>query len=233
LEPIFITGCRKKHLHQEDLCDVPNHARSEKILSTFHKYWLQELEGNRNPRLWIAVVKLLWLKVFFYGILSCVEVFLVSGQAIMVGLLADYFAGEITDESTRNAILYALGIATLALSVAFVHSHGYLQGQDAGMMARIALTGIVYKKIFSLSLGTISEATIGKIITLASYDVQRVEKVFYFAPFVVTGPLNIIVVLVLLWVYLGLGPSSLAGVGVIVLFIPLSFGLGLLFAKLR
>ena len=45
------------------------------------------------------------------------------------------------------------------------------------MMARIALTGIVYKKIFSLSLGTISEATIGKIITLASYDVQRVEKV--------------------------------------------------------
>ena len=57
----------------------------------------------------------------------------------MVGLLADYFAGEITDASTRNAILYALGIATLALSVAFVHSHGYLQGQDAGMFDHMGL----------------------------------------------------------------------------------------------
>ena len=71
------------------------------------------------------------------------------------------------------------------------------------------------------------------VFTYNITTVFSVFQVFYFAPFVVTGPLNIIVVLVLLWVYLGLGPSSLAGVGVIVLFIPLSFSLGLLFAKLR
>ena len=46
-----------------------------------------------------------------------------------------------------------------------------------GMLARVALTGTIYKKIFTLPLRTIGEITIGKIVTLASYDVHRVEVV--------------------------------------------------------
>ena len=45
------------------------------------------------------------------------------------------------------------------------------------MLGRIALTGTVYKKIFALSLETIGETTIGRIINLAANDVQRVEVV--------------------------------------------------------
>ena len=58
LEPIFITGCRKKHLHQEDLCDVPNHARSEKILSTFHKYdFVHQITMECGSTLWLTPKK--------------------------------------------------------------------------------------------------------------------------------------------------------------------------------
>ena len=45
------------------------------------------------------------------------------------------------------------------------------------MLGRIALTGTIYKKIFTLSLETIGETTIGRIINLASNDVQRIEAV--------------------------------------------------------
>ena len=46
-----------------------------------------------------------------------------------------------------------------------------------GMMARVMLTGTVYKKIFELSQETIGEVTLGKILNLMSYDVQRLDIV--------------------------------------------------------
>ena len=53
-------------------------------------------------------------------------------QGILVGLLADYFAGDITDENTRNAYLYATGIVVCAVILSFSISHGFLLGQNIG-----------------------------------------------------------------------------------------------------
>ena len=51
-----------------------------------------------------------------------------------------------------------------------------------GMIARIALTGTIYRKIFNLSLETVGETTIGRIINLASSDVQRIDVVSFSLP---------------------------------------------------
>ena len=45
------------------------------------------------------------------------------------------------------------------------------------MLGRIALTGAMYRKLFDLSQETISKVTIGKLVNLMSYDVQRVDVV--------------------------------------------------------
>ena len=46
-----------------------------------------------------------------------------------------------------------------------------------GMLGRIALTGAMYRKLFDLSQETISKVTIGKLVNLMSYDVQRLDVV--------------------------------------------------------
>ena len=45
------------------------------------------------------------------------------------------------------------------------------------MSARIALTGVIFKKVLELNLTTIGQVSIGKIVNLAGYDVQRLDKV--------------------------------------------------------
>ena len=47
----------------------------------------------------------------------------------------------------------------------------------SGMIGRIAATGAIFKKILELNLTTIGQVTIGKIVNLAGYDVQRLDKV--------------------------------------------------------
>ena len=46
-----------------------------------------------------------------------------------------------------------------------------------GMLARIVTTGALYKKTLELNLKTIGELSIGKIVNLASNDVQRLDIV--------------------------------------------------------
>jgi ATP-binding cassette subfamily C (CFTR/MRP) protein 4 len=102
-----------------------------------------------------------------------------------------------------------------------------------GTQIRVALTGTIYKKIFNLSLETIGETTIGRIINLASSDVQRIEFGYYYIPYVFLIPIYIVAVLVLLWVYLGLGPSALVGIGFVILLVPIFYLMGRVYAKLR
>ena len=45
------------------------------------------------------------------------------------------------------------------------------------MIGRIALTGAIFKKVLELNLTTIGQVSIGKIVNLAGYDVQRLDKV--------------------------------------------------------
>ena len=136
----------------------------------------------------------------------------------------------------------------------------------SGMIGRIAATGAIFKKILELNLTTIGQVTIGKIVNLAGYDVQRLDKVcdgnccecglslytfqfemalrlcichaaslqaFLFSIYVILTPMHVVVVTLLLWFYIGLGPSSLAGMGAVLIQIPLLYIVAKFYAKLR
>ncbi len=60
------------------------------------------------------------------------------GQAVIVGLLAEYFVMERTEEQTRNAYLYSTGLTLSVIISAFIHNHGFLQAQEIGVF------GILY-----------------------------------------------------------------------------------------
>ncbi|XP_017164453.1 canalicular multispecific organic anion transporter 1-like isoform X1 [Poecilia reticulata] len=89
-----------------------------------------------------------------------------------------------------------------------------------GTKVRAALMAAVYKKALVMSNDNRKESTVGETVNLMSADAQRFNDVTNFIHLLWSCPLQIIVSIVFLW--LELGPSTLAGLAVMVLMVPVN-----------
>lgn len=97
-----------------------------------------------------------------------------------------------------------------------------------GMKVRSAIMAAVYRKALVVSNDTRKESTVGETVNLMSADAQRFNDVTNFIHLLWSCPLQIMISIVFLW--LELGPSVLAGLLVMVLMVPIN---GLLANKAR
>ncbi|XP_069756348.1 ATP-binding cassette sub-family C member 2 isoform X2 [Narcine bancroftii] len=97
-----------------------------------------------------------------------------------------------------------------------------------GMRVRTAITAAVYKKALMISNSSRKESTVGEIVNLMAVDTQRFNDVTNFIHLLWSSPLQIVVGMVFLWQELG--PSVLAGFGLMILLIPIN---GVLASKSR
>ncbi|XP_078129230.1 ATP-binding cassette sub-family C member 2 [Sander vitreus] len=97
-----------------------------------------------------------------------------------------------------------------------------------GMKVRTAIIAAVYKKALKVSNDTRKESTVGETVNLMSADAQRFNDVTNFIHLLWSCPLQIMLSIVFLWIELG--PSVLAGLAVMVLMGPIN---GLLATKAR
>ncbi|KAL1920389.1 uncharacterized protein VTP21DRAFT_766 [Calcarisporiella thermophila] len=112
---------------------------------------------------------------------------------------------------------HAFGVILAVLLQAIFHHQCYYVGLRAGVRMRIALTGFLYRKIVLANKSFINS---GQVLNLFSNDVQRFEdgaSVFVFA---IIGPVESIVILGIIWRFLGI--IALAGYGCLALLIPLN-----------
>ncbi|XP_039546373.1 canalicular multispecific organic anion transporter 1 isoform X1 [Pimephales promelas] len=114
--------------------------------------------------------------------------------------------------------------AVLLLLVAFVQSvilQQYFQRCFVlGMKVRTAIMAAVYKKALVVSNDSRKESTAGEIVNLMSADAQRFNDVTNFIHLLWSCPLQIALSIVFLWIELG--PSVLAGLLVMVLMVPIN-----------
>lgn len=87
-----------------------------------------------------------------------------------------------------------------------------------GFQMRVGLIASVYRKLLQLSLS--HTASTGVIVNLVSNDVQKLEDFSPFAYFLLLGPIESIIVGVILIVNIGVGPA-LAGLATLYLIIPI------------
>uniref|UniRef100_A0A803TTT9 ATP binding cassette subfamily C member 2 n=1 Tax=Anolis carolinensis TaxID=28377 RepID=A0A803TTT9_ANOCA len=97
-----------------------------------------------------------------------------------------------------------------------------------GMSVRTALMAAIYKKALTVSNATRKESTIGETVNLMSADAQRFMDFTNFVHQLWSAPVQIVLSILFLW--LELGPSVFAGVGVMLLLIPIN---AVLVAKAR
>ncbi|XP_063443624.1 multidrug resistance-associated protein 1-like isoform X2 [Mytilus trossulus] len=114
--------------------------------------------------------------------------------------------------------------SVLMFLVAVVQSlilHQYFHGaQLVGMRLRTSIIAAVYNKMLKLSSSARRTATVGEIVNLMAVDAQRFMDLMTYFHTIWSGPFQIALSLYFLWQTLG--PSILAGFGVMVLLIPIN-----------
>ncbi|KAK7506164.1 hypothetical protein BaRGS_00002276, partial [Batillaria attramentaria] len=124
------------------------------------------------------------------------------------------------DEYEWRGYLYAALLFAVALMQSIV-LHQYFHGcLVLGMRLRSVIVSAVYRKTLRMSNASKKTSTVGEIVNLMSVDAQRFMDLMTYFHTIWSGPFQICVSLYFLWQTLG--PSVLAGVGVMVLLIPIN-----------
>ncbi|XP_038593401.1 canalicular multispecific organic anion transporter 1 [Micropterus salmoides] len=133
-----------------------------------------------------------------------------------------------TSRYTWEGYLYAVLLLVVAILQSLFLQQYFQRCFVLGMKVRTAIMAAVYKKALVVSNEARKESTVGETVNLMSADAQRFNDVTNFIHLLWSCPLQIILSIVFLW--LELGPSVLAGLAVMVLMVPVN---GLLATKAR
>ncbi|KAL5473787.1 hypothetical protein EMCRGX_G028343 [Ephydatia muelleri] len=139
-----------------------------------------------------------------------------------------------TSDATQpqwKGYLYAVMLFVVA-AVQSLCLHQYFQSCiTVGMRIRTTLIGAVYRKAMKLSSNARKARTVGEIVNLMSVDSQKCMELMTYVNLVWSAPLQILIALIMLW--FTMGPSIFAGVGVMILLIPVNTCVAALTEKLQ
>ncbi|XP_062436537.1 ATP-binding cassette sub-family C member 2 [Rhea pennata] len=221
---------RKKRLRESD----PDHgnkmskAQSQDILVLEEK----QIKGKRKrakgnsdpgkdfPKGWL--LKTL-LKTFWQNLLLSVAFKLVHDGLVFVSpqllkLLINFVSDP--EAFAWQGYLYAILLFLVAMIQSIcLQQHFHLCFQ-LGISVRASLMAAIYKKALTVSSATRKESTVGETVNLMSADAQRFMDMANFVHQLWSCPLQIVLSVIFLW--MELGPSVLAGIGVMVLLIPIN-----------
>ncbi|XP_078589212.1 ATP-binding cassette sub-family C member 4-like [Branchiostoma floridae x Branchiostoma japonicum] len=229
LNPLFKVGYKRK-LEEDDMFNVLYEDSSCKLRTDLESSWNMEKSEYSKPRLLRALWRCYGKGWILLGIPLVFEETMKVAQPLLMSRLILYFSTG-SHVMLTEAYLCALGISACALLSGMVHHQIYFLTQRWGWRKKVACCSMIYKKALRLSNAALLKTTTGQIVNLMSNDVNRFDLGFQFIHYLWIGPVEAIVISVILWGELG--PSCLAGLGFMVFLFPVQSAMGKLFSKFR
>ncbi|KAG0263368.1 Multidrug resistance-associated protein 1 [Mortierella polycephala] len=216
----------RRPLQEEDITNVLPHQihtlPSYHLLSQVWDRHVQKRKLSKKPPslLWIVIKAggWSWVPIFlclFIG--SFMEYIQPVFLDILLGFIASYSIDS--HQSPALGVILSIGMFTAALASSIASGQYHLRATNMGITLKTGLTSMIYRKSLKLSPRARRETTVGEITNHMSVDVERICHAIDTVPLAITSPLEIAVGTWLL--YRQLGPSSLTGLGVVILLIPL------------
>uniref|UniRef100_A0A3P9HVL2 Multidrug resistance-associated protein 4 n=1 Tax=Oryzias latipes TaxID=8090 RepID=A0A3P9HVL2_ORYLA len=236
LSPLFRTGYRRK-LEEDDMFRVLPEDASNRLGEELQRYWIQEVQQAKKklqpPKLSKALIQCYWKSYILIGVYIFLEEVIKVIQPVLLGKLIEYFESYDATQPVPvyEAYSYAAGISLSTFSLALLHHLYFYQVQRAGMKIRVAVCHMIYQKALCLNSSGLAKTTTGQIVNLLSNDVNKFDEVTLYLHFLWLGPLQGIIVTVLL--LYAIGPSCLAGMAVLLILMPIQTTFGRLFSSLR
>lgn len=119
-----------------------------------------------------------------------------------------------------KGIVYALALFAIAVLTAFLNGQNMFVSYRVGFRIRSALVSSIYRKALTMSSAAKKDSTVGEIVNLMAVDAQNFFEMMPFLHFLWSGPL--IIALGLFFLYEQLGAAIFAGLGVMILIIPIN-----------
>jgi ATP-binding cassette subfamily C (CFTR/MRP) protein 1 len=212
----------KKYLTEDDLWNLASRDTTKATGSTFKAAWDYELEHHKHPSLWMAIFRAFSGPYFRGALFKVVSDSLAFVQPQLLRLLikfVDSYSTEDPQPATRGA---AIALAMFAVSVGQTTAlHQYFQRAfETGMRIKTALIAAIYGKALKLSNEGRASKSTGDIVNYMAVDTQRLQDLTQFAQQLWSAPYQII--LCMLSLYQLVGFSMLAGVGAMILMIPIN-----------
>lgn len=141
-------------------------------------------------------------------------------QPICLGYLVSYFARtEGTNITQTEAYFYAMGIVLTSLLMLMIVHPFYLFAFKSACKVRVACSGLIYKKALRMLKSSAEEGQSGRIVTLLTNDLAKLEHGFKFLNDLFIGTFETIAFFIV--IYLKIGVAAVIGMATLVLFIPL------------
>ena len=205
-------------LQEEDIPPLAVNDRSEVVSNKFDLAWQEELlkprEAVNLPLVFNRAFGLYFWLAALWKLVNDLSQFV---QPVMIGHIT-YFISH--NEPIWIGLMYVLVLLVVpTLQSLAVHQYFNICFRT-GMHLRTAVTTAVYQKAVRLSNSAKQTTTAGEITNLMSTDARRLLDLTPYLQTLWSGPFQIIVSLVLL--YQLMGPASLAGLGAMIVMIPVN-----------
>lgn len=212
----------KEYLTQDDLWNLRRADTTRATSVAFEEAWAHELD-KKKPSLWIAMFAAFGGPYLSGAIIKTGSDCLAFAQPqllrYLIAFVDSYREGNIPQPPVKGA---AIALAMFAVSVGQTAClHQYFQRSfETGMRIKAALTASIYSKSMKLSNEGRATKSTGDIVNHMAVDTQRLQDLAQYGQQLWSAPFQITLCMISLYNLVGL--SMFAGVGVMLLMIPIN-----------
>uniref|UniRef100_A0A8C5MLZ9 Cystic fibrosis transmembrane conductance regulator n=1 Tax=Leptobrachium leishanense TaxID=445787 RepID=A0A8C5MLZ9_9ANUR len=229
-KPILRKGYRQR-LELSDIYQISAADSADNLSERLEREWDRELATSKtNPKLINALKRCFFWRFLFYGIILYLGEVTKAVQPLLLGrIIASYDQ----DNTLERSIAYYLAtglcllfiVRTLLLHPAIFGLH------RIGMQMRIAMFSLIYKKTLKLSSKVLDKISTGQLVSLLSNNLNKFDEGLALAHFVWIAPLQVLLLMGLLWELLE--ASAFCGLGVLIILAVFQAWLGRRMMKYR
>lgn len=208
-------------LTQDDLWNLRKRDTTRATVASFDKAWAHELE-KKHPSLWLALFRGFGGPYFRGAMIKTISDCLAFIQPQLLRLLITFVDSYRTDHPQAVVRGAAIALAMFAVSVSQTAAlHQYFQRAfETGMRVKSALTAAIYSKSTRLSNEGRASKSTGDIVNYMAVDTQRLQDLAQYGQQLWSAPFQIILCMTSLYQLVGF--SMLAGVGAMIIMIPVN-----------
>eukprot|EP00055_Hartaetosiga_balthica_P015720 m.95054 g.95054 ORF g.95054 m.95054 type:complete len:1356 (-) comp8936_c0_seq4:1185-5252(-) len=216
----LVTLANKRPIDAADVFELPSGMKTHAVLERFDKYWDEEVKAKGKEKAsmgWVFFRTYKWLIIRSMIIYMFAFAFFVIGPVVFLRNLVKFARDEDASIGVGLAFAFCLLLSEILRSV-FMQQY-WFQCVYYSLRYTVTFYGLVYRK--ALELRDLGGYSVGELVNVSANDSQRIFEAGVFSQFIILSVVNLVVVMVVGWIYLG--PACLIGVLVFLFSLPVQF----------
>lgn len=212
----LVLGGWRSPLTDADLWELAPPEQSRFTSATFAAAWrsrAHEKKGRLPKTVWTIHRSFL----LFTAVLKAGDVALGQVSPVFLNQLLEFL--ERPNEPAASGYGWAIALLVAPLVKTVFENAYFLKTMRMGIRVRSAIQATLYRKSLALSPSSRAGKTVGEIVNYMQLDAQRISDFCQFIHVTWAAPIQVIVTVALLYVYIG--PSAFVGLAMAVVTIPL------------